>query len=382
VTPRDSSNVVSVLLGNGNGTFGPAMTFAVGSAPLGVVAGDFNGDGRLDLAVADNGGSSVSVLLQSTAYLAKASLQFAAQVLNTNSTAQSVTLTNLGPTALSISSIVVAGTNEADFSQNNTCGSSVAPGASCKISVDFHPTAVGLRTALIVITDSAVDSPQKITLNGTGVISGPDATLSATSLTFATQLLGTISAAKAVILTNYGTASLSISSIAASGDFNAANVCGLSLAPLANCTISTTFSPTQIGSRTGALSILDDAPGSPQTVKLKGTATEVDLNPSSLSFVVHRGNVGSQTITLTNVGGTALSITSMTISGGPFSQTNTCGSGVAAGGSCSITVSFFAPLQTGQYTGDLLIYDDGGASPQSIPLKGTSFCRWYFGHCY
>ena len=48
------ANSVSVLLGNGNGTFGAKTDFTTGSNPLSVTAGDFNGDGKLDLAAANN----------------------------------------------------------------------------------------------------------------------------------------------------------------------------------------------------------------------------------------------------------------------------------------------------------------------------------------
>jgi hypothetical protein len=54
---------VSVLLGNGDGTFQPAVNYAAGSGPASVAVKDFNGDGSLDLAVADNQGSTLSVLL-------------------------------------------------------------------------------------------------------------------------------------------------------------------------------------------------------------------------------------------------------------------------------------------------------------------------------
>ena len=57
------SNTVSVLLGNGNGTFQTRVQYAVGSDPISVAVGDFNGDGKTDLAVANAGSNSVSVLL-------------------------------------------------------------------------------------------------------------------------------------------------------------------------------------------------------------------------------------------------------------------------------------------------------------------------------
>ena len=135
----------------------------------------------------------------------------------------------------------------------------------------FTPAQIGPRTASITISDNAPRSPQSVALGGTGVVSGPNVTLSATSLTFADQSVGTTSPAQPVTLSNYGTSTLAITGIAASGDFSQSSPCGSALPPLATCTISVTFSPTQNGRRTGTLSITDNAPGSPQTVTLTGT---------------------------------------------------------------------------------------------------------------
>jgi hypothetical protein len=92
-----------------------------------------------------------------------ASLSFAGQVVGTSSTAQTVTVANTGDGALTISSIA----GSADFAQANTCGSSVAAGASCTISVTFTPTAGGTRTGTITIDDNALGTHQ-VTLSGTG----------------------------------------------------------------------------------------------------------------------------------------------------------------------------------------------------------------------
>jgi hypothetical protein len=84
--------------------------------------------------------------------------------LGTTSRSQSVTLSNTGNATLNINSIAASG----DFSQTSTCGSSVAAGSSCKISVKFTPTAIGTRTGTITITDNAAGSPHIISLTGTG----------------------------------------------------------------------------------------------------------------------------------------------------------------------------------------------------------------------
>jgi len=104
----------------------------------------------------------------------------------------------------------------------------------------------------------------------------PVVSLSPSSLTFATQQVNTTSAAQSVTLSNPGNGALSITSIAASGDFAETNNCGTGLpgstgTALAACSISVTFTPTAAGARTGSVSITDNASGSPQTVSLSGT---------------------------------------------------------------------------------------------------------------
>jgi hypothetical protein len=63
VTANAGTRSVSVLLGNGNGTFQSAVTYAVGSSPSSLAVADFNGDGKLDIAVTNAGSNSVSVLM-------------------------------------------------------------------------------------------------------------------------------------------------------------------------------------------------------------------------------------------------------------------------------------------------------------------------------
>jgi hypothetical protein len=370
VLANNSSNTTSVLLGNGDGSFQTNQDFGPLTQPYSIVVGDFNGDGRLDIAAAS---PSVAIQLQiPVAALSSTSLAFANQVIGTSSASQMVTLTNTSGLTLNIGSIAVTGTNPADFVQSHTCGSSLGSGASCTITVSFKPTGAGPRSASVAITDNALASPQMIAISATGLAAGSNATPSPTTLTFATQLVGTTSVAQSVTLTNYGTASLAISSISTAGDFIQSHTCGSTLAVLASCTISVTFKPTLRGGRSGTMSIGDNAAGSPQSISLNGTGTVVEFSPSSLNFGLHRiGDVHSLSTTLTNTGSTPLSITSITITGATaaFSQTNSCGSSVAAQGSCSITVRFQAGT-FGAKSADLSIADNGGASPQIVPLGG------------
>jgi hypothetical protein len=105
-----------------------------------------------------SGGGGASVSLSPT------SLSFGNQNVNTTSAAQMVTLNNAGSGALNVTSIAAS----TQYAQTNTCGSSVAAGANCTISVTFTPTATCAQTGTITITDNATGSPQTVNLTGTG----------------------------------------------------------------------------------------------------------------------------------------------------------------------------------------------------------------------
>ena len=339
------------------------------------------------LSITDNAsGSPQKVTLSgigTTAKLSPKSLTFSAQLVGTTSPAKTVTLTNVGTTSLSITGIAITGTNPRNFAQTHTCGSSLAAGASCTMRVTFKPTTSGLRSAALSVSDSAAGSPQIASLSGTGVVSGPNATLSPTGVTFAAQLVGTTSPGKSVTLTNFGSTTLSITSITASGDFSQTHSCGSSVAPLASCTISVTFKPTQIGTRTGTLSIADNAPGSPQSVALSATGVvsgpNATLSPTSLIFAC-RNIIGDgcechtlATPTLTNFGSTTLSITGIGITGAAFSETNNCDTNLGAGKSCTITVKWMPPSSSFSF-GTVSVSDNASGSPQTVSLEGLKEC--------
>ena len=302
--------------------------------------------------------------------LAPASLaNFGSVLVGQTSAAETVTLTNSGTAALAITSIAASG----DFAATNTCGTSVAAGANCAIAVTFTPTQTGARTGTLTISDNAANSPQTVPLSGTGT--APAVTLAPAALAdFGNVLVGQTSAAETVTLTNSGSAALAITSIAASGDFAATNTCGTSVAAGANCAIAVTFTPTQTGARTGTLTISDNAANSPQTMPLSGTGLALPagvLSPASLIFGSQAtgSTSAAQTVILSNPGGAALSISSI-VTSGDFAQTNSCGSSLAAGGSCPIAVTF-TPTASGARTGSLSVSDNAGGSPQTVTLSGN-----------
>ena len=99
------------------------------------------------------------------ATLSLTSMSFGSQVVGTTISGQAITLSNTGSARLSIDGIAVA----LPFTQINTCGSSLAAGATCTITVTFAPTAEADFTSNVSITDNAKGSPQTVALTGTGV---------------------------------------------------------------------------------------------------------------------------------------------------------------------------------------------------------------------
>jgi FG-GAP-like repeat/Abnormal spindle-like microcephaly-assoc'd, ASPM-SPD-2-Hydin/Divergent InlB B-repeat domain len=310
-----------------------------------------------------------------TAKLSPTSLIFGTVAIGVTSAAKTVALTNLAVTSLPITGISITGTNAGDFSQTHTCTSSLAAGASCIINVIFKPTASGTRTAALSVTDNAAGSPQKVPLSGIGTT----AKLSPTSLNFGTVAIAVSSAAKTVTLTNVAATSLTIMGIAITGtnagDFSQTHTCLNSLAAGASCTISIKFKPTASGTRGAALSVTDNAAGSPQTVSLSGIGTTAKLSPNSLNFgsVTVGTTTAAKTVTLTNAGTTTLTITGIAITGtnvSDFSQTHTCTSSLAAGASCTISVKF-KPTAKGARSAALSVSDNAAGTPQKVALSGT-----------
>jgi hypothetical protein len=132
--------------------------------------------------------------------------------------------------------------------------------------------------ALLALVLSFVVSCGGGSSGGGGSTPQPAVSVSPASLTFSSESVGITSAAQTVTLTNTGSASLAISSIAVSGAFAETNTCGGSVAASGTCTISVTFTPTGAGSFTGTVSITDDASGSPQAVQLAGTGAGATLS--------------------------------------------------------------------------------------------------------
>ncbi len=225
--------------------------------------------------------------------------------------------------------------------------------------------------------------------------SDPLVALSAMELKFGTQALGTSSSPQMVVLTNIGQADLSIASIGItggnSGDFVETTNCPMPPAVLpagSSCAIRLIFHPrTSATELTAALTISDNASGSPRNVTLRGVpsiaAPGVTLSPASVSFGNQAIGTASaaHAILLANSGSAILNINSaISIAGADAAEfrigksANACpeGSGqLPARASCEIAV-LFAPTSTGGKSAQVVIVDDAAGSPHVVTLSGTA----------
>ncbi len=202
-------------------------------------------------------------------------------------------------------------------------------------------------------------------------------TLAPNGLIFPPQAIGTSSVPQNVTLTNQQSVPLHIASLAASGDYSESDNC-VSSSPIpigGTCTISVTFKPTAAGSRTGQVTVNDDAPNGSQTVNMTGTgaAPAVSLSPGLLQFNALVGTTSAaKSVKLKNSGTGPLTISAIQASG-DYAETDNCvsSSPLAAGAVCTINVTF-SPAVIGSVPGDITIVDNGvNGAPHRIPLSGA-----------
>ncbi|MGB7728644.1 MAG: choice-of-anchor D domain-containing protein [Candidatus Acidiferrum sp.] len=265
-------------------------------------------------------GGTAAVLMKiaptdaAAAALSSAYLAFLQQV-GTTSAPQTVTVIDMGSSALTVSNATV--TEDFSIVQNN-CTTVSAAGGTCTIQVAYTPTAVGTSNGTLTITDSSAGSPHTVILAGTAAV--PALTPSPTTVSFGDQILNTPSAAQNVTLNNPGPLTVQISRIDISGDFTETNNCGATLSSI--CAVSVTFTPAATGSRTGTLTITDNAPDSPQTVALSGTgqAPSLGLSIASGGSPSAKVTAGSSATYSLSIGGGGVSGTaSLSCSGAPTS---------------------------------------------------------------
>jgi hypothetical protein len=291
----ESLPFVAIALGNGDGTFQTAVTQNAPEGPGSYVLADMNGDGNLDLVTVN--GYNVSVWLG-----------------NGDGTLQAPQDFGAGPDLANVAA--------ADFNQD------------------------GLPDLAVIGTTP----PGPWMLFQTGTARVPVPTLSPNSLTFASQAIGTTSAPQIVNLTVAGNAPLNIAQIVTSGDFAQTNNCPNSIPVGSGCTIKVTFTPTTGGTRSGSLTVEDNAPNDPQNVSLSGTS------PSDIALGVAPGGSSSAT-----VGAGSMATYKLSIGGGGFSGTAslTC-TGAPQGANCSFP------------SGATINVSGSSASPFNVTVTTTS----------
>ncbi len=360
-----SISQVEIMLGNGDGTFSSSQIYPVGSFPTAATVADFRRNGKLDLAVATLYGGTTILLGNGDGTFAEGTtldLVECEALLTADFNGDGKP--DLAVTELSFPAgvNVLLGNGDGTFRSPTFYpeGSEARFVGAADLNGDH-------KTDLFV-ADYGGDS---IALLNTGAVRfSPNAPIN-----FPSQLMGVASPAQTVTLTNAGPQPLSIGSMKITSSFHQTNTCGKSVAAGANCKIEITFKPETTNTVSGTLTISDSASSKPQVIEVSGTGTVVKLAPAKLAFGNQKAGTASapQTVTVSNQGTAALSLTQIYVGGTnyrDFSQTNNCPPSLNAGANCVVTV-VFDPIKSGARNAILGLVDNGGGSPQTVPLTGS-----------
>jgi hypothetical protein len=308
------------------------------------------------------------------------SLQFSALTTGSSSM-QLATVHNDGPHTIVLRSITVTGNNASLFTLNNQCGASLGAGQSCTVGVSFASTTAGTFDAQLAVSNNSPGNPRPETyLSGTASAPTPKTVYSATTIDFG-SLATHDTVSKSITLANSGTAALTLGTLSISGTnaslFSQTNTCGTTLAVGASCSFTVSFAPLAAGSDAATLNIPSNDTTATQSIALTATVLAPKIIPSTTS--VDFGNqathgAASKSLTLANTGAGVLTFGTPSMTGTNanfFSESSTCGTTLAAGASCAITVSF-QPLVPGTYTATLNVPSDDATAAQSYPITATA----------
>lgn len=314
--------------------------------------------------------------------LSPGNVPFSQQGIDSESAARTVSLENNSSFWISISAIAIAPASSPFVISAKTCGTGIAAGASCTISVRYAPTVIGSQTAALTITDSASGSPQTVGLTGTGTT---QFRISTTGLSFGNQAVGTTSGSESVSIANETSAAVSISSISIGGtnpgNFSVSGkTCGASLNGHSSCTISFSFKPTSASGFAATVSIRDGASNSPQTVSLTGTGTggtttapAISINATSVAFGnVALNSAATQSVVLSSTGTAAVTVSAATVNGKGFTETGpTLPATLNPGQSATLSLQF-DPTVAGAVNGQLTVTSNSSTNGTAvISLSGT-----------
>ncbi len=387
VTNNTSSSLVISGISTGGGAFTQTNTCQSNLSPGGnctisvYFTAAAGGVTTGTLTITDNSSTSPhSVALAGTGSapsisITPSTLTFGNQVVATSSVGQAITVHNAGSSNITVNSVAASG----GYGENDNCaGVTLTIGQSCTITVGFLPVVAGASTGTITINDTAPGAPHIVTLSGNGL---NDLTLSA-NITFPATNVGSSSAPQSMTMTNNQSQALSFA-FATSGDFSAVGStqtpCNGTLAAKSKCSFAVTFTPTYNGKIQGALTITSNAQESLIAGGLTGTgqagkAGSLSFTPSNLTFGnVVVGSSSNKSLTIKNPGTTTITFTSIT---GSSSYTATpsgstpCGSTLAAGKTCTETITF-KPVNPGSQNAGITVVSNASVATQVLDVAGT-----------
>jgi hypothetical protein len=318
-------------------------------------------------------------------------LSFGNQPQGTASLQQTVTLTNSGNLALTISTFELTGPDVSQFTihVSSSCSAPLPPGTSCLIAIQFAPQTTGNFNVQLQITDNVGNAAttQIVQISGTGVPPSAAASLVPTSLTFPSQTVGTTSAPETVTLKDTGSLPLQLSTISLAG-INASEFSivsgtncptnGGTIAASAQCGVSVTFTPDSTGAQSAAISFSDNVSGSPQTVPLSGTGgarPSISVSPTSIGFSPQTLQIPdlAQVVSVLNNGSVPIQISGATLGGafpGDFVELDNCPETLNVSPiPCTVSITF-QPTAGGSRLATLSLTDDVAGSPQVVTLSG------------
>ncbi|GAA1385482.1 discoidin domain-containing protein [Catellatospora chokoriensis] len=342
--------------------------------------------------------------------LSTSSLVFGTQNVGTTSAAQTVTVSNPGTVTANLSGVAVSG----DFARTTTCGTTLAPGASCTASVTFTPTATGTRNGQLSVGSNAQGNPHVVNLTGSGF--NPNGNLAAgrpTTETSHTQSyasgnavdgdvntywesnnnafpqsitvdLGTSATVNQVVLKlppSWGTRTETLQVLGSTDGSNFSSLAGSAGYTFNPATgNSATINFTAASRRYVRVTVTGNTgwpAGQFSEFEVYGNGTPppqtpaIGLSSSSLSFANQTvgSTSGAQSVTVTNTGTASATLGSVTVTG-DYARTTTCGSSLAAGASCTISVTF-TPTASGARAGTVSFTSNATGSPHTINLSGN-----------
>ena len=310
-------------------------------------------------------------------------IDFGAQDVRAAAGQQVLRIDNRGLVAFDVIDVTVQGPDAASFTVGLSCnGINIARRSDCQTVVHFTPKAAGVLNATVAIRVQDVDEPYLVLVNGLAT-TAPSARLSTQAVNFGEVEIAGGAQTRSVTLSNTGSAPLTVTDVAISGDGDFRVVrenCKAAVAPDAQCAIDLRFSPREAIAKSGQLVIKDNASGSPRVVALSGighATPKLEVTPVSLAFGQQEIQTQSvwRSVRLRSAGTAPIEIGQVKLEGSnAFSVQGNCDNAKLAPDASCVLQLRFAPSAIEASSGRLLIANSA-SSPRIIELSGTGFGR-------